>query len=185
MVMGQALLTTVAALAATAVFASSAEAPRIDVAERDGVYRVGASFAVAQSAPEVMRVLTDYERIPEFMPDVQSSQVIERSATSALVEQTAVSKFMLFSKRVHLVLEVSEDAGILRFRDTCGKSFSEYEGSWQVEQRAGHARVEYRLTAKPSFEVPAFVLRKLLKRDAVLMIERLRREIGERAVSPD
>ena len=183
MVMVKALLTTVAALAAAAVFASSGEAPRIDVAERDGAYRVGASFAVAQSVPEVMQVLTDYERIPEFMPGVQTSQVLERSANTKLVEQSAVSKFMMFSKRVHLLLRVDESEGTVRFRDTCGTSFAAYEGSWVVEQRDRFAHVRYELTAKPSFEVPAFVLKKLLKRDALVMIERLRLEIAQRAAS--
>ena len=163
------------------LFAASSREPSIEVVEQDGVYRVGASFAVAQSAADVMRVLTDYERIPKFMPDVQSSQVLERSATTARVEQMAVSQFMMFSKRVHLLLEVSEEAGSVRFRDTCGKSFVGYEGSWVVAPQGDQARIEYRLVAQPSFDVPAFVLKKLFKRDALTMIDRLRREIARRA----
>lgn len=183
MVMVQALLTTVAALAATVVLAAATDPPRIDVAERDGVYRVGATFVVAQSAEDAIRVLTDYERIPAYMPDVQSSQVLERTPTSTLIEQTAAPKFLMFSKRVHLRLEVSVTNGTITFRDTCGKSFSEYAGAWIVEQRDNHARIEYRLSAKPSFDVPAFVLKKLLKRDAAAMVERLRQEIAARATS--
>ena len=165
--------------------ASPSGEPRIDVVEQDGVYRVGASFAVAHSAPDVMRVLTDYERIPKFMPDVQSSQVLDRSGTTTRVEQTAVSKFMMFSKRVHLLLEVSEEAGTLRFRDICRKSFVEYEGAWVVEPQGAHARIEYRLTARPSFDVPAFVLKKLFKRDALTMVGRLRQEIADRAAAQE
>ena len=183
MVMVQALVTMVAALAATVVLASTAEAPRIDVVGDAGVFRVRASFAVVQSVPDVMRVLTDYERIPQFMPGVETSQVLERSGRTQLVEQSAVSKFMVFAKRVHLVLRVDESDGTVRFRDTCGKSFAEYQGSWMVEQRDGLARITYELTAQPSFDVPAFVLKKLLKRDALVMIDRLRREIAERAAS--
>jgi ribosome-associated toxin RatA of RatAB toxin-antitoxin module len=181
MVLVQALLTMVAALAATVVLASTAEAPRIEVVDDAGGFRVSASFAVAQSLPDVMRVLTDYERIPQFMPDVQTSEVLERSASATVVAQSAVSSYLMFSKRIHLVLRVNEAEGTIRFRDTCGKSFATYEGSWVVEQKDGFAQVAYELTARPSFAVPAFVLKKLLKRDALVMIERLRREIAGRA----
>ena len=79
MIMVQALVTMVAALAATVVLASTAEAPRIDVVDDAGVFRVNASFIVAAPARAVAAVLTDYERIPEFMPGVTTSQVLSRT----------------------------------------------------------------------------------------------------------
>jgi ribosome-associated toxin RatA of RatAB toxin-antitoxin module len=181
MVMVQALLTTVAALAATVAFAATTEAPRIDVAENDGVYRVNASFTVAATAKAVAAVLTDYERIPDFMPDVITSQVLSRTADGLVVEQEATAKFMMFSKRVHLVLEVSEDGNTIRFRDRCGRSFTTYEGKWILTETNGETTVSYRLAAHPAFEVPGFVLKRLLKRDAALMIDRLKAEIISRA----
>ena len=181
MVMVQALLTAVAALAATVVFASTAEAPRIDVVDEAGVFRVSASFTVPATTKAVAAVLTDYERIPEFMPDVTSSQVVSREGGALVVEQEATAKFMMFSKRVHLVLEVSEDGNTIRFRDRCGRSFKTYEGAWVLTQTNGATKVAYRLSAKPSFDVPRFVLKRLLKRDAAVMIDRLKAEIIGRA----
>ena len=92
-----------------------------------------------QPASVALTVLTDYEQIPRFMPDVRTSPVIERGDDYAVVEQEAVAKFMLFSKRIHLVLEVQEHAGTIRFRDRCGKSFKRYEGAWTVsDHRRSH-----------------------------------------------
>ena len=102
--------------------------------ETGGVYRVTATFAVTESAQTVMAVLTDYERIPKYMPDMEVSRVIERTPAGAVVEQQATSKFMMFSKRVHLVLEIREDASSIRFRDRCGKSFASYR------RRVAHQR---------------------------------------------
>ena len=180
MVMVQVLLTMVAALAETVVFASTADAPRIEVTERGGVYRVNASFTVAAPRASVAAVLTDYERIPDFMPDVTSSQILSRTEGGLVVEQEAIAKFMMFSKRVHLVLEVDEDGHTIRFRDRCGKSFKTYEGAWILSETNGVTRVTYQLAAHPSFEVPGFVLKRLLKRDAAAMIDRLRAEIAGR-----
>lgn len=181
MVMGQVLLTMVAALAATIVFASPAAAPRIAVTEAAGRYHVTASFSVAAPKATVAAVLTDYERIPEFMPGVKSSQVLSRTAAGLVVEQEAVAKFMMFSKTIHLVLEVSEDGSTIRFRDRCGKSFAIYEGTWRLTDAGGSTAVVYELSAQPTFEVPGFVLKRLLKRDAALMIDRLTAEILARA----
>ena len=161
--------------------ADAPTAARVDVTEGGGVYRVTAAFAVMETPEDVMAVLTDYARIPEFMPDVQSSTVLERTAGGAVVEQVAVSKFMLFSKRVHLVLDVREDAGSLRFKDRCGRSFTTYDGAWIVSEHDSLTVVDYELTARPVFEVPAFVLKRLLKRDAAQLIDRLKTEITARA----
>jgi ribosome-associated toxin RatA of RatAB toxin-antitoxin module len=157
--------------------------PRVTVGESSGLYQVAATFDVAESAATVIAVLTDFERIPNFMPDMKTSTVLERDAAGTLVEQEAVARFMMFSKRVHLVLRVSERDGTIRFRDECGKSFARYEGMWKVTAKDGRTMIEYQLGAKPKFEVPAFVLRRLLQRDATEMIERLQAEITRRAAA--
>ena len=64
------------------------------------------------------------------------------------------------------------------FRDRCGQSFERYEGAWSMSDTGAHTRVTYRLTAKPAFDVPGWLLSRLLKRDAAEMIERLRSEIA-------
>ena len=154
---------------------------RLDVTEAGGQYSVTASFAVTEPPDEVMAVLTDYERIPKYMPDVEVSRVVERTPGGVLVEQQAVSKFMMFSRRVHLMLEVRESGGTIRFRDRCGKSFAAYAGTWTVTQHDSLTIVDYQLNARPSFEVPGFVLKRLLKRDAGLLIDRIKAEIATRA----
>ena len=64
-----------------------------------------ARFLVDQPPSVVLAVLTDYEHIPRFMPDVRTSIVRSEAIGRAVVEQEAVSGVMMFSKRVHLVLE--------------------------------------------------------------------------------
>ena len=155
----------------------------IAVTDTGGVYKVTATFTVPASPEAVAAVLTDYERIPEFMPDVKTSQVLERTDSGLVVEQEAAATFMMFRKRIHLVLEVSEDAGTIRFRDRCKKSFEQYEGAWRLGASGGGSTVVYELAAKPSFDVPAFVLKRLLKRDAAAMIDRLQNEIVSRAAT--
>jgi carbon monoxide dehydrogenase subunit G len=159
-------------------------APVISVKEGEGgSYTVSAQFSVAAPAATVRAVLTDYEQIPRFMPGIRTSRVLDRGDGRARIEQEAVSKFMMFSKRVHLVLDIAEESDVVRFRDRCEKSFTSYEGAWTIADRGARTEVQYELTATPAFDVPGFVLRRLLDRDARAMIEGLRSEIATRAMT--
>ena len=155
--------------------------PAVTVREARGIYSVTARFQVPQSPALALAVLTDYAQIPRFMPGVETSLVLERSPGRAVVEQEAVSRMMLFSKRVHLVLEITESADSLIFRDRSGRSFTRYEGTWLLCEVNGQTQILYELTAQPSFDVPEFLLKRLLRRDSGQMIDGLRREIAARS----
>jgi ribosome-associated toxin RatA of RatAB toxin-antitoxin module len=171
-----------AGLAAALVLpAAHAGADPVVVRQEGGAYRVSATFTTPHPAAIVRAVLTDYEQIPRFLPDVRSSRVVERDAERTVVEQEAVAKVLLFSKRVRLLLEVRESAAGIAFTDRGGESFSRYEGSWTLREEPGRTVVVYELVAQPRFEVPDFMLSRLLKRDAERMIERLAGEFAARA----
>ena len=53
--------------------------PRVEVREVAGVYKVAAQFGVHQIPEIALSVLSDYEQIPRFMPDVRTSRVRERA----------------------------------------------------------------------------------------------------------
>jgi uncharacterized membrane protein len=181
---GGRLLTAAAALFVL-LLASSAVAEQsptnLTVREDHGVYRVAARFLVDQPASVVLAVLTDYEQIPRFMPDVRTSIVRERAIGRTIVEQEAEASVLMFSKRVHLVLEIEEQPDALTFRDRCGRSFLQYEGAWRLSQQDGQTLITYELTAAPAFEVPGWMLKRLMRRDSTRMIEGLKREIDARA----
>jgi carbon monoxide dehydrogenase subunit G len=175
-----ALLCLVTTIAVGARTDDSGVQPTVTVREDQGVYWVTARFAVPEQPAIALAVLTDYERIPQFMPGVETSVVVERGADRAVIEQEAVSRMMMFKKRVYLRLEIVEGPDTLRFRDRSGRSFVRYEGKWALCEGNHGTWISYELTAQPAFDVPEFLLKRLLKRDAAQMIDSLRREIGSR-----
>jgi hypothetical protein len=126
-------------------------------------------------------VLTDYDAIPRFLPNVKSSRLLERKDGHVLVEQQAVVKVMFFSTRIHLLLGIDEEPLALRFMDRSGKSFVRYEGAWTMAAQEEGVEISYALTAKPAFEAPGFIVRRLMQRDAADQIERLQREMMARS----
>jgi ribosome-associated toxin RatA of RatAB toxin-antitoxin module len=155
---------------------------QVSVREERGLYAVTARFDVPQTAPMAFAALTDYEQIPRFMPEVRTSIVRERFPGGVIVEQEAVARMMVFSKRIHLLLEVRAEGDTVRFRDCSGRSFARYEGAWRLATHNGRTVITYELSARPSFDVPEFLLTRLLRRDARQMIEHLRAEIAARSL---
>ncbi len=183
---GGQLLTAAAvmfALAHGSPVVAAQSTPSVTVREERGVYTVTARFLVEQSASVVLAVLTDYEEIPRFMPGVQTSIVRERANGRTIVEQEVVSGVVMFSKRLHLILEIEEQSDALIFRDRCGVNFRQYEGAWRLSSQDGQTAIAYELTAEPSFDVPAFIFKRLFKGDSAQMIEHRQREIAARATS--
>lgn len=170
----------VAAILFTSAQARVTDSPDVSVREEKGVYTVGATFVLPAPPAVVLHVLTDYERIPRFMPEVTSSIVRERADNRVVVEQEVVARMMMFSKRIHLLLDVRTGGDTIEFRDTSGRSFTAYEGVWRLAAQGGGTSVRYDLSAAPSFDVPGFLLKRLLKRDAAQMIARLRMEVAGR-----
>jgi len=168
-------------LALAAMPAAEMPQPAVSVRSSDGVYVVSARFEIDAPVAVVREVLTDYAGIPRFMPDVRKSVVRHRDGRIVLVEQEAVSRVMMFSKTVHMLLEVTEGERVLAFRDLCGTSFSRYEGSWTLDADGARTTVSYALTADPSFSVPSFMLKRLMRDSASKTIEHLRTETTSRA----
>ena len=151
------------------------EAPAVMVHETDGIYIVNASFAVAAAPAAVLRVLTNYDAIPRVVPDVLTSVVVSRRGADLVVEQVAVSRLLFFSRTVQLRLHVRETSEGLEFSDVGRRSFALYEGGWRVKAQPWGSAVTYHLRAQPSFDVPEFLIKRVLKRDAGQMIDRLRK----------
>jgi ribosome-associated toxin RatA of RatAB toxin-antitoxin module len=158
-------------------------APDVIITVERGTYSVAARFDVPETPGAALAVLSDYEQIPRFMPGVRKSVIVERTPAHLVVEQEAVTQYLMFSKTVHLVLVVTEAGNTIQFTDRAHDSFRFYEGSWRVTPRMGDtggATIAYAVTARPAFDVPGFVLKRLLTRDSDEMISGLRREIAAR-----
>jgi Polyketide cyclase / dehydrase and lipid transport len=181
---GRPLMAAAAALLVLQNVQAVGQTPTLTVREARGVYTVSARFVANQPAAVVLNVLTDYAEIPRFLPDVRTSVVRERGAGWAVVEQEAASGLMMFSKRVHLVLDIQEQADAVLFRDRCGRSFARYEGAWRLSQQGAQTVIDYELTAQPTFDVPGWMLKRVVRRDSAEMIGRLQREIAGRGEPP-
>jgi carbon monoxide dehydrogenase subunit G len=150
------------------------------VAQTSGTYRVEGGFEVEASSAAVWAVLTDYDRIDEFVSSLRESRVVERGLGEVLVDQEALAGFLVFGREVRVRLRVKElPRERIVFEDTLRRDFAAYAGSWRIAQEGEKVRVDYELAVRPAFRVPGFLTRRALQRTTRELLDDVRREIQD------
>ncbi|MDE2291684.1 MAG: SRPBCC family protein [Elusimicrobia bacterium] len=144
-------------------------------------YAVAGGFLVEGGTRAAWDVLTDYARIPRFVPSMVSSRVTGRAGAALMVEQESVARLFLFHKTVRVLLSVTEEPGRrIEFRDVSHRDFASYAGSWRLEPRGDATYVSYRLDARGRFGAPGFLARSAFRREASRLLSEVRAEIVRR-----
>jgi len=176
-------------LAMACALPAMAALPKLDVSvkrvdtEDMKVYEVAASGTVAASPTAVWKILTDYERMPDFVPDMQASRVLSRNLNQVVVEQFGVARFLFFKRDIHLVVQVIEqpisviDIGLIT------GDMKLYNCRWELVPMpdTGGTRILYTGRIAPKFYVPGMLGSNLIRSD----IERMMHAVLARLDRPD
>jgi carbon monoxide dehydrogenase subunit G len=173
-------MTSPAAADSRSVASAALATPSVSVTSASGTYRIEGSFEVESPATIVWAVLTDYDGVPSFVSSMRSSTAQRESSGRLLVTQEAVGRAGPFSRTMHVVLDVVEQAPErIAFRDVCGGSFHSYAGSWTIAPEGAGVRVRYTLEARPRSSPPLFA-KSIMSANARGLLEQVRLEILRR-----
>ncbi len=146
-----------------------------------GRYRLEGHISVQASAYQTWKVLTDYENIAQFVSSLRKSQVKDSNIERVLLEQEALGKKFFITRKVRVLLEVTElPYKRIEFEDTLKKDFSYYRGSWEIRSVGNGLDVIYRLECQRHFVVPNFIAKEALKNSAADLLADVQREILRR-----
>src|SRR5579871_625921 len=121
-------------------------------------YRLEGHMTVDAPVETVWKVLTDYSGIPRFVPSMRKSRVKENHLGHILLEQEGVGKALFFSRRVHVLLRVTEKPMTqIDFEDIDHRDFRHHRGSWQISENVARTALVYRLECQPRFFIPSFI----------------------------
>lgn len=124
---------------------------------RQGDYIViDASVDLQTDVRIVWQVLSDYDRLAQFIPDLKSSRVVERNAEGPVVEQTGEYSFLFFSQPIEVRLQVVESPPYRIVSRAIAGSFREMTGSYDLSPISGGVRLRYAGRMQPKFDVPPF-----------------------------
>jgi len=133
------------------------------------------------------KVLTDYDRLAEFVPNLSRSQVTSREGNERVVTQNGFAQFLFLRQNIDLVLHVTEQAmEAIDIRLVSG-NMREYQARWELQSLQaqqpgddGRTRVSYAGIVAPDFYVPTLFGATLMKRDLRNMLNAVKAEIEKR-----
>jgi hypothetical protein len=154
-------------------------------ATRDGeVLQVEASAEFEGSIARTWQILTDYGRLAEFVPDLQSSRVVSREGSNAVVEQKGQARLLFFSYPMDVRLAVTEFPHERIVSQAIAGNFREMRCTYTLEMREGRVLLRYSGRLVPDFYVPPFMRTYLLRRHVEDTFRALVEEIERQHTEP-
>jgi ribosome-associated toxin RatA of RatAB toxin-antitoxin module len=129
---------------------------------------VAASIQIVAPHKIVWEVLTDYERLADFVGSLETSRLIEaRNDSTFLVEQTNISRFAIFKRRSR-VLSVSHHKGRERITTTFVEGdFHTNEFEWRLTSEdtdTEKVTLTYEATMRSIHWAPIWVVHRIVRK---------------------
>ena len=134
----------------------------------DGARRLAAQLTTPAGFDSLWKVLTDYDRLNLFIPNLLTSKIIYENNNNIHLKQIGSQDFLglKFSAEVILDLYEEKDIGQINFKLIKG-DFRRFEGSWKIKKilNSDKNSLIYDLTVKGCQWMPIGMIEKRLKRD--------------------
>jgi ribosome-associated toxin RatA of RatAB toxin-antitoxin module len=158
-----------------------ANAFEISIEKKAGssIYKIHAKLLLHASQKTVWKILTDYERLPSFIPQISESKIVQKVGNSKLLAQVG-REVIFFVIRVtfRVLLEIREiPYEQISFRDTARKDFAVFEGKWRILNKAQFMEISYFLDAEPKFEIFEFFTKSIIRNSIESIFFSLKSEI--------
>ena len=176
---GRAALAVLALLLAVAVAQPAASAATISVSSehRGDAIHIRASTVLNVDTATVWRVLTDYDRYPEFIPDLRTSRIVARHGANVTVEQSGDAALWLFKWPLNITFEINElPPNGLQSRAVAG-SLRALASNYTLTTVAAGVRLDYEGDIAPGFEFFGDIEQIAVKQNVARQFQALADEI--------
>ena len=134
----------------------------------NGTRRLAAQLTTSASLDSLWNVLTDYDRLNLYIPNLLSSKKIYQKNNNVHLKQIGAQDFlgMKFSAEVTIDLLEDKALGLLKFNLIKG-DFRKFEGSWKIQNIKNTLKnsLIYDLTVQGCQWMPIGMIEKRLKKD--------------------
>jgi carbon monoxide dehydrogenase subunit G len=169
------------ALAAACCVSYLAQAQDLSVRTgRDGEFVTISAWAVMRVDPQVAwTVLSDYDQLAKFIPDIKSSRVLSRHGNVVLVEQKGDVGFLFYKEPIIVVLEVHEEPPSRISARGLEGNVKGLETRYELSSSASGVRLDYSGRFDPDFAIPPLIgmpiMNRLIERRFRAMVAEIQR----------
>lgn len=163
--------------------AGDTSAAEVEVARAGSSFQIRARIQADAPVELCYAVLTDFDRLAEFVPGMLSSRVISPPGEALLLRQVGRTKLALAEYTFDVTLAVAvEPPRAITFRRVAG-NLRQMAGSWRIAGDAARCRIDYQADIEPDLWVPPLVGSMLMRKQVARQVEGLESEIARRAQS--
>ena len=162
---------------------ASVEDDEVDVDYRNGRYLAELTVPLPAGMAAALAVLTDFERMPAFMPGLASSRILARSGNVWRIAQVGTASFGPFTLRFDSERRVELTADGRLISQALGGSARYLRSEVRFLQRGGAPYLNYRLEMEPEQWLPSGVGTPFMRHEVAEQFSALLREISRRAAS--
>ena len=120
-------------------------------------FEVGATAEIDADAADAWKVLTDYDRLAEFIPGMKESRVVSRDGFKVVVDQRGEAGLLFFTFPMSVRLAIEEFPNDRIVSNAIAGNFKELHGVYDLEARGARLRLRYEGTITPDFGVPPLI----------------------------
>jgi ribosome-associated toxin RatA of RatAB toxin-antitoxin module len=153
----------------------------VQTSRQGDVIDVHAKATIKAPMEVVWATLTDYERLPEFIPGMKKSRIIARKGATATVEQSGEAKFLFLTVPIEVTVESTErppNIDVRRIAGTLRQLRGRYET--QVMPDPDHVQLRWVGLIEPENGLPPLVGEALMRHTIVNQFTGMVREIERR-----
>jgi ribosome-associated toxin RatA of RatAB toxin-antitoxin module len=158
-----------------------AEAPDVLIhIERRGDFVIVSASAVMKVDQRIAwAVLSDYDDLARFIPDMKSSRVVSRDGDRLRVEQRGDVGFFFYSEPVNVLLDVHEEPPTRITARGIEGNIKGLETRYELRPSASGIRLEYAGRFVPNFPIPPLIgmplVNRLIERRFRAMVDEIQR----------
>lgn len=127
------------------------------------------------TAEEFFKIVSDYEKYPEFLPEVKSVKVYKNTDGAKEMEYH-VSLIKTFKYKLK-AKEVPNES--VSFEFIGGDVFKTMKGSWKIKDQDGKCAVDYNVEASFGLLVPESMAKPLVSANLPMMMTNFKKRIKE------
>ena len=136
--------------------------------------QISARIHIPHPQAQIWEILTDYDQLADFIPNLAKSQRLPQPNHLIRIEQVGSEVFLKFKFRARVVLDMIEHyPERIDFKMVEG-DFKEFAGSWKLESTSDGTDLRYTVTILPPLAMPVGLIERRLRSGLVMNLSAIR-----------
>ena len=151
--------------------------------DQQAFFEIHARGFTRSSQQKAWQVLTDYDRLHEFVPNLLTSKLLERNGSQAVIEENGRFGFLFIRRTIHLVIRVTEHPFSALDIALVAGDMKHYATHWDLAPSSGNdtggTYLSYTGRVEPDFFAPPLIGAAMLRTNVKRMMEAVIAEIDK------